>query len=110
MPVKHSTKIIPLFGPVYLDQYYGLSGVSSLQELTSQLMVPAFIIISLGVFFYLVIGGYKFLTSGGDKNAVESARRMITHALIAGLLIIFIFLIIKLLPEILGTPSLNIIP
>ena len=33
-------------------------------------------------FFYLIIGGISWITSGGDKGQVEAARNRITNALI----------------------------
>lgn len=48
----------------------------------------ALIIVSLVFFFILVIGGLKWITSGGDEKAVGAARSQITNALI-GLAIVF---------------------
>ncbi len=39
-------------------------------------------------FFMLVIGGIKWITSGGDKGKTEGARNQITAALV-GLIIVF---------------------
>ena len=39
-------------------------------------------------FFMLVIGGVKWITSGGDKGKTEAARNQITAALV-GLIIVF---------------------
>ena len=39
-------------------------------------------------FFILVIGGIKWIASGGDKGATEGARNQITAALV-GLVIVF---------------------
>ena len=46
------------------------------------------IVVSIVFFFILVIGGLKWITSGGDEKAVGAARAQITNALI-GLAIIF---------------------
>ena len=39
-------------------------------------------------FLYLILGGFKYLTAGGDEKAVTSAKDMLTNAII-GLIIIF---------------------
>jgi len=39
-------------------------------------------------FFWLVLGGIKWITSGGDKNKTEEARQQITAALV-GLVVVF---------------------
>ena len=48
-----------------------------------------FIIAVLAALFYLIWGGFKWLTSGGDKTAVASAREHIIAAII-GLIVIFL--------------------
>src|SRR4030043_2288989 len=46
------------------------------------------IIAAVAFFFMLVLGGIKWITSGGDKGKTESARSQITAGLI-GLVIVF---------------------
>ena len=53
-------------------------------------------------FFMLLLGGIKWLTSGGDKAQTEAARNQITAALI-GLVIVFAaFAILQLLEQFFG--------
>ncbi|KKS96227.1 MAG: hypothetical protein UV71_C0001G0101 [Microgenomates group bacterium GW2011_GWC1_43_13] len=54
------------------------------------------------LFILLLVGGFKFITSGGDPKAVESAKKTLTSA-IAGLFIILVsYLIMILISNILG--------
>jgi large-conductance mechanosensitive channel len=46
------------------------------------------ILAAITFFFMLVLGGIKWITSGGDKGKTESARSQITAGLI-GLVIVF---------------------
>jgi hypothetical protein len=46
------------------------------------------IIASLAFFFMLVLGGIRWITSGGDKGKTEAARGQITAGLV-GLVIVF---------------------
>lgn len=48
----------------------------------------AFIVAGLVFFFMLVIGGIRWIMSGGDKGQTEAARNQITAALV-GLVIVF---------------------
>lgn len=72
-----------------------------------QLFLTNFIIIALGAagivaFLMLLIGGIQWVTSGGDKEAVDKARKRITNALI-GLAITFsIFAIIFIVETLFG--------
>ncbi|MGB6838808.1 MAG: hypothetical protein WBD86_03680 [Microgenomates group bacterium] len=66
---------------------------SALKDLTIGGMVSGFIrlilvIAALVFFFILVIGGIRWIVSGGDKTNTETARNQITAALV-GLVIVF---------------------
>lgn len=52
--------------------------------------------------FMLLIGAVEYITSGGDKEAVEKARKKITTALI-GLVILFsVYAIVKIVGDLFG--------
>lgn len=46
------------------------------------------IVAAIAFFFMLVLGGIKWITSGGDKGKTEAARNQITAGLV-GLVIVF---------------------
>ncbi|OGG01630.1 hypothetical protein A2Z33_07635 [Candidatus Gottesmanbacteria bacterium RBG_16_52_11] len=56
-------------------------------RLISALVGTILIIAALLAFFYLILGGIQWITSGGDKSAMEAARNKITHAIV-GLIIV----------------------
>lgn len=69
------------------------SSYSSLQNIEvggiiSALINLALIVAAIVFFFMLVIGGIRWILSGGDKGQTEAARSQITAALI-GLVIVF---------------------
>jgi hypothetical protein len=52
-------------------------------------LISAVLVLAAIVFFFmLVIGGIRWITSGGDKGQTEGARNQITAALV-GLVIVF---------------------
>lgn len=54
------------------------------------------------LFILLIMGGFKYITSGGDPKAVEGARKTLTSA-ITGLVIILVsYLILVLITNITG--------
>lgn len=53
-------------------------------------------------FIFLVTGGMSWITSGGDKAAVETARNRIMNAIIGLILILSVWAIINLLFPMLG--------
>jgi hypothetical protein len=61
--------------------------ISDVGQLVSALVGVLLIISALMAFFYLILGGISWITSGGDKAAMETARNKITHAIV-GLIIV----------------------
>lgn len=60
---------------------------TDLGAIISTLLQAALIIAGLGAFTFLILGGFQYVTSGGDKIQAEAARDKITYAII-GLVII----------------------
>lgn len=76
-----------------IDLQKNLGEFSKLGDLTvpaivSGLIKMALVIAAIVFFFILVIGGIKWIASGGDKAQTETARNQITAALV-GLVIVF---------------------
>lgn len=63
-------------------------GTVTIPALISAAVVLILIVAALVFFFMLIYGGIKYISSGGDKGQMESARGTITAALI-GLVIVF---------------------
>lgn len=65
------------------------------------------LVVALVFFFVLIMGGLKWVMSGGDQKNVEAARNQITNALI-GLAIVFAtFAIMKLIETVFGISILG---
>ncbi len=67
--------------------FNGLTGLQ-VPDIISGLIKAALVVAAVVFFFILVIGGIRWIASGGDKSATEGARSQITAALI-GLVIVF---------------------
>lgn len=61
--------------------------ITDIGKLISALVGSVLIIAALLAFLYLILGGIKWITSGGDKAGMEEARNKITHAIV-GLIIV----------------------
>src|SRR3989344_1468338 len=66
----------------------GVRIITNLGSLISSIVALLLIVSALAAFLYLVMGGIRWITSGGDKAAVDSARNQIQAALL-GLFIVF---------------------
>lgn len=56
----------------------------------------------LAVFIMLLVGGFKYLTSGGDPKASQSARNTLTYAIAGLVLVIAAWFILKFIAEFTG--------
>lgn len=57
--------------------------------------------------FQLVIGGIQWVTSGGDKNSLESARNRLTHAFVGLIIVVAGVSILAIIGQFLGVNWLN---
>ncbi len=83
-------------------------GNLTISSIVSGLIRLTLVIVSLVFFAILVLGGVRWITSQGDKQAVQDARNQITHALI-GLAIVFVaWAIVRLIGNLFGVDILNL--
>lgn len=61
--------------------------IGDIGKLISALVGLLLILAALMAFFFLILGGIQWITSGGDKAGMEAARNKITHAIV-GLIIV----------------------
>jgi hypothetical protein len=61
------------------------------------------------LFIMLLIGGFKYLTAGGDPKSVESAQKTLTYAVIGLVLIALAYLILKFISVFTGADVLNFV-
>lgn len=94
---------------VDLSQNFGFGNIGTLGEGFNRLVMPAFELAGIAVVIYLLIGAFKFITSGGDKNKTAEAQQMITHAIIGFVLLVLLFTLVQIVPEFFGAGGLNII-
>ena len=67
----------------------GVTKFGSIGEIVSQLLVPIFTLAGMVALLFLLWGGLRYMMSRGDPKAVDSARSIITSAII-GLLIVIL--------------------
>lgn len=66
-------------------------------------VVGGFIIFSfIFALFFLLVGGISWITSGGDKAQLESARNKITHAMIGLIIVACVWAIMMLVGKFIG--------
>ncbi len=94
--------------PALSDTLQNKSGIDFFKVLLPNLITLCLVIASIIAFFILLIGGIKWITSGGDKEKLDQARGTITSAII-GLVIVFsLWAILRLLSKLFGINLLQI--
>lgn len=117
---KIAVSFLPLLGlvlvaPVFAQETINLAPPSgweglnfTIPALVSGLIKLILVIAALIAFFFLIMGGIKWITAGGDKANTEAARNTLTAALI-GLLIVFgAWAIIRLIETFFGITILQL--
>lgn len=64
------------------------SSFNTLGDLVAALLPAVYGLGGLVLFLYLIFGGFKYLTAGGDDKEIQSAKKTLTNAVI-GMLILF---------------------
>lgn len=62
----------------------------------------------IAAIMFLLIGGVKWITSGGDKEKLTSARRTIVSSIIGIIVIILSVVIVKVIEGLLGVSTINV--
>ncbi len=83
--------------PVDISKQYAFGDLTTLGQGVDRLVVPAFSVAAMAVVFYFIIGAFKYISSGGEKEKIAEARGMITHSIIGFVLLMALFLVIEFL-------------
>lgn len=84
-----------LIAQVDIGKEFGFGDIQSLGEGTSRLVAPAFQATAAVVVIYFLLGAFKYLRAGGNKEELEGARQMIVHAIIGFIILMFAFLLLQ---------------
>lgn len=82
-----------------------ISNEVKVESIPQLLITYTFYLAGFLAVLYLMFGGIKLITSRGDKQAVESARRHITYSIIGVVIVIGSFFILNVLFNILGAEN-----
>lgn len=94
----------PVLGP----KLQGKTGLQFFQTFLPNLLTMGLIIGVLFFFFILIMGAISWISSGGDKNALEEAKHKITNAIVGIVILFSIFAILKLIENFFGISILTL--
>lgn len=87
---------------------YGYSPVWFFQTFIPKLLTLGLIIGVLFFFFVMIIGAIQWISSGGDKNALETSKSKITNAVIGVVILFAVFAIMKFIENFFGISILTL--
>ncbi len=89
-----------------LDPINQVPTLKCLEIVFANILTAVTSLAGIALFVMLVIGGFKYLTSGGDPKAAEGAKNTMTFALIGMALIGLAFLVFNLISNFTGVPDI----
>lgn len=66
-------------------------------QATTAFLPTIFSVATFLVIIYFLLGAFKYLRAGGNKEEVEAGRQMIEHAIVGFIILMFAFLILQFL-------------
>lgn len=81
-----------------------LSGLTTVFENIVKVLVA---LGGFGLLIMLLLGGFKYITSGGDPKATEGAKNTLTYAIGGFILLIGSFLVLKLIEQFTGVSNIT---
>lgn len=75
----------------------GLPNDSSVSDIILRIINIALAIAGLVAVLFLIIGGFRYITSGGNEETAEKAKKVILNAIIGIVVIILSFVIVRVI-------------
>jgi len=102
--------LYPAYAFVNIGDIFGFGDIKSLGQGTNRLVLPIFSIAAFLVILYFLLGAFKYLKAGGNKEEVEGGRQMITHAIVGFAFLMLSFMILQfLLSRLFGITNFQLI-
>ncbi len=73
----------------------GAATIQCLEPLFQSVVVAIVSLVGGALFIMLLIGGFRFLVSGGDQKKLEQAKNTLTSAIIGVVVIVVAYLILR---------------
>ncbi len=94
--------------PLLKDTLQTKTGIEFFQSFIPNLITLGLIIGVVFFLFILIMGALQWISSGGDKNALEAAKSKITNAMVGIVILFAIFAVLKLIENFFGVSILTL--
>src|SRR4030043_852631 len=96
-----------IYNPQIIDPIQNFTGVQYLQRLYPILIILGFIICVVVFMLIIIIGGIQWITSGGDRSAIDSARRKVINGITGLAILLLVFFVLTAIGRIFGVNLLG---
>lgn len=86
----------------------GINPGTSVSTVLSNILTIIYVAAALAVLVMLIIGGFQWITSGGDKEKVGAARKRITEALIGLVVLALAYFIVVVVGQLVHIDIFNL--
>jgi hypothetical protein len=84
----------------------GIATLQGLEGVFGNVLTAALALAGIGLFIMLLVGGFKYITSGGDEKSMGSARNTITYAILGIVLVALAYLILRFIETFTGVEGI----
>lgn len=87
-------------------KYFPPACIANISDLTNLIVPLIFLVSTLVLLGVLIFAGFRIITAGHDQEALQTAKRTITFAIIGILFIFLSFFLVRLVSSLLGVDFL----
>lgn len=80
----------------------GVATLIGFEGLFANALAAVFGLVGIALFIMLIVGGFKYITSGGDPKALESVKGTLTYSFLGMLLAVGAYLILVFIETVTG--------
>lgn len=85
--------------------YGGLNSSQSLTELIANVIRLMLLFAGAIAVVFVIIGGYQYLTSGGNEETAEKGKKTLINAIIGVVIIVMAYVIINVIVNLVSSPN-----
>jgi len=113
--ISHITPVYAAWGPGCTDtvnvngEWIEVATLKGFECIFSRILNIVARLAGLAVFVMLILGGWQYLTSGGEKQAAQKARNTLTYAILGLVLVIASWFILRFIKFFTGVEVTNFV-
>jgi len=92
----------PAYAQIETSGSYDIATLRGFEGVFSSIVGVALGFAGIALFIMLLVGGFRYLTSGGNPQQAEAAQKTITTAILGVVVVALTYLILSIIAEVTG--------